>query len=123
LAAEVTGVSVKEICHAAHQTTDLNYNTYFNADGYQLIDDNAEVRTPALGIKCTVSDGRTIIKSIERNSSAWEHGLNVEDEIIAVNDRRVDASGRELEAMLQQNQIGDWVRVLVARDGLIREFT
>lgn len=123
LAAEVTGVSVKEICHAAHQTTDLNYNTYFNAVGYQLIDDNAEVRTPALGIKCTVSDGRTIIKSIERNSSAWEHGLNVEDEIIAVNDRRVDASGRELEAMLQQNQIGDWVRVLVARDGLIREFT
>ncbi|MGX1752816.1 M61 family metallopeptidase [Sphingobacterium sp. NPDC055346] len=121
LAEEVSGISLKEIFDAVYTTEEIDYNAYFNAIGYQFIDINKENQTPSIGIKVSHQDGRTIIKNVDRNSAAWLDGLNVDDEIVAVNGNRLDPMGRELDQAVINSKIGDPLQILVARDGLMRE--
>ena len=57
--------------------------------------------------------GRLVITSVRRGTPAIEAGLNVDDEILAIDDVRVRADG--LVARLDQYKPGDKVSVLVAR--------
>jgi len=123
LAEEVSGISLKEIFDTVYTTEEIDYNAYFNLIGYQLIDINKDVQTPSLGIKVSHNDTRTIIKNVDRDSAAWIDGLNVDDEIIAVNGNRLDPQGRELDQAIAISKLGDPLNILVARDGLIREIT
>ena len=123
LAEEVSGISLKEIFDAVYTTEEIDYNAYFNEIGFQFIDINRETVTPSLGIKVSHQDTRTIIKNIDRNSAAWVDGLNVDDEIIAVNGSRLDPQGRELDQAIAISKVGDALNILVSRDGLIREIT
>ncbi|PRD46570.1 M61 family metallopeptidase [Sphingobacterium haloxyli] len=120
LAEAITGVNLSTIFDAAHSTEELDYNTYFNVAGYELIDLNRDKQELSLGIKTTNQDGRVLIKNVERDSSAWDAGLNVDDELIAINGNRLDTAGKELEFILQNGQIDEIVDVLISRDGLIR---
>ncbi len=120
LAETVTGVDLSKIFYAAHSIQELDYNTYFNRVGYELIDLNRGRQELTLGIKIANQDGRIFIKHVERSSSAWDAGLNVEDELIAINGNRLDVGGKELEFILQHGQIDEIVDVLVSRDGLVR---
>ncbi len=119
LAEQVAGIDLQEIFQAAHSLEELDYNKYFNAVGYQLIDHNASQRTPTLGIKVIHSDNKTIIKQIDRNSGAWNGGLNVEDELIAINGYRIDPQSKAFDYILSQAKIGDKVSLLISRDGLV----
>ena len=121
LAEQVTQVSLQPIFNAAYETEELDYNSYFNRVGYQFIDQNQANQTASLGIKVSHQDAKTIIKNIDRNSSAWTAGLNVDDEIIAVNNNRLDNQGREMDQALAYGQVGDVLQILIARDGLIKE--
>ena len=123
LAEEVSGVSLGEIFKAVYEISEIDYNAYFNKVGYQFIDQNKLNQTSSLGIKVSHADGRTTIKGVDRNSSAWEYGLNVDDEIIAVNGNRLDQQGRELDQAMTYSQVGDEVVILVARDGLMLEIS
>lgn len=120
LAESVTGVDLSTIFYAAHSTEELDYNTYFNRVGYELIDLNRDRQELTLGIKIANQDGRIFIKNVERNSSAWDAGLNVDDELIAINGNRLDIAGKELEFILQHGQTDEIVEVLISRDGLVR---
>jgi predicted metalloprotease with PDZ domain len=57
--------------------------------------------------------GRLVITSVRRGTPGIEAGLNVDDEILAIDDVRVRADG--LAARLDQYKPGDRVSVLVAR--------
>jgi predicted metalloprotease with PDZ domain len=57
--------------------------------------------------------GRLVITSVRRDTPAITAGLNVDDEIIAIDDVRVRADG--LAARLDQYKPGDKISVLVAR--------
>src|SRR5690606_13786648 len=120
LAEIVTGVDLSAIFYAAHSTEELDYNVYFNRVGYELVDLNHDTQELSLGIKIANQEGRILIKNVERNSSAWDAGLNVDDELIAINGNRLDLAGKELEFILQHGQIDEIVDVLVSRDGLVR---
>lgn len=119
LAEQVSGVDLQEIFQAAHSLEELDYNKYFNAVGYRLIDHNANQHTPTLGIKIVHSDSKTIIKQVDRNSGAWKGGLNVEDELIAINGHRIDPQNKAFDYILAQAKVGDTVSILIARDGLV----
>ncbi len=121
LAEQVTQVSLQAIFDAVYRTEELDYNTYFNQVGYQFIDQNKKNPSVSLGIKVSHQDTKTIIKNIDRDSAAWHAGLNVDDEIIAVNNNRLDNQGREMDQVLAYGKIGDVLNILVARDGLIKE--
>lgn len=120
LAEEATSVDLTEIFQAVYKTEELDYNSYFNRIGYELIDLNADQKTLSLGIRTATQDGKIIIKAVDRNSSAWHAGLNVNDEIIAIDSTRVDLTGQVLEDALQSTHYGQYLDMMVARDGIIR---
>lgn len=116
---KTTGVSVSEIFRMAHTTEEIDYNLYLNKVGYTLINRNEGNQDPDLGVNANTSNGRLMINSVRRGSAAWDAGLNVRDEIIAVNNNRVDSPAR-LNSIIQEYKSGDVVEVMVTRDGLIR---
>ncbi len=120
---EIAGVSVADIFRAAHTVEALDYNRYLNAVGYELVDYNDGRDLPNFGISTSATDGRIVVTSVSRGSGAWDGGINVRDEIIAINGERLDANGREMNRFLQSVNVGDAVTVLLSRDGKIRELT
>ena len=57
--------------------------------------------------------GRLVVTQVRRGTPAHEAGLNVDDEILAIDEFRVRAD--RLENRLEQYKSGDRVSVLVAR--------
>ena len=121
LAEEVTGVKLDDIFRAAHNTEDLDYNQYFNLVGYELIDKAEEQDHQTLGIKIGSNEGHTIIKNVDRDSAAWKAGLNVGDELIAINNHRIEINGRALDYVLSNAKEQEVADILISRDGLLRE--
>lgn len=123
LAEQVTGVDLQEIFTAAHDTEDIDYNQYFHPVGYELVDKAEEQDNLSIGIKVGINEGHTIIKSVDRDSAAWIAGLNVGDELIAINNHRMEINGKAIEYVLSQAKAGDILNILISRDGLIKEIT
>jgi predicted metalloprotease with PDZ domain len=65
--------------------------------------------TPFLGI--TLNNGR--ISSIQRGTSAYDAGLNVNDEILEINDKKII----NLSESISDKKIGDIILVKVKRFG------
>lgn len=120
LAENVTDVNLTDIFHAAHTTDELDYNHYFHRVGYELLDLYQDNQALSLGIKIANQEGRVIVKNVERSSGAWDAGIHVDDELIAINGNRLDPAGKELDFILQNGYIDEIVDVLASRDGLIR---
>lgn len=105
-------------------TESIDFDKYLGYAGLCLIDDNAGKQTPSLGVSTVVKDGKVIITSVIRGSAAWTDGLNVNDELIAINGNRIfgnaDAAGlTDLSKFVSSKKAGENVAVLLARDGLI----
>lgn len=118
---QVTGVDVSEIFQAAHQLRELDYNSYFEKVGYEIVDTEPKNQPLSLGIKTSNNDGKFVVKNIDRGSSAWTSNLHVDDELIAINGYRIDGTGRALDYVLGISAAGDQVELLVSREGLIQQ--
>lgn len=68
-----------------------------------------------LGITTTAEGGRLLVTKVERGGPAHQGGLNVDDEILAIDDFRVTAD--QLTSRLEQYAPGTPVTVLVSRRG------
>lgn len=121
LAEQVIGVDLSDIFSLAHSTVDIDYNQYFNLVGYELVDNAVGQDHLSLGIKVGSNEGHTIIKSVDRDTAGWIAGLNVGDELIAINNHRIEINGKAIEYVLSLAKEGDTVQVLISRDGLIKE--
>jgi predicted metalloprotease with PDZ domain len=66
-----------------------------------------------LGMTTKVDNGRLIITQIPRHTPAWQAGVNVDDELIALDDYRVRPE--QWAARLEQYRPGEQVSLLVAR--------
>ncbi len=71
-----------------------------------------------LGLSTRNVDGRLVVTEVRRGTPAYAAGLNVDDEILAMNGFRVRAD--QLAARLGQYQPGDRVALLVARRDELR---
>ena len=71
-----------------------------------------------LGMSTRDVDGRLVVTQVRRETPAFAAGLNVDDEILAMNGFRVRAD--QLAARLGQYQAGDVVALLVARRDELR---
>lgn len=92
-------------------------STAENDDGAsksEAIADASQSRKKAwVGLTTEDSSGRLVITRVRRNSPAFEAGLNVDDEILAINEFRVTA--KQWTERLKQYQPGDSVDILLAR--------
>ncbi|MDQ1149354.1 M61 family metallopeptidase [Sphingobacterium zeae] len=121
LAERIAGTSLDDIFDAAHQDGELDYNDYFNLVGYEIIDTNVNNSTLTLGITTNKVDGLISVATVEKDSGAYEAGLNVRDELIAINNIRLDVKDKEIDFIVQHAKEGELLNFLVARDGLVRE--
>ncbi|WP_294186228.1 M61 family metallopeptidase [uncultured Sphingobacterium sp.] len=121
LAERIAGTSLDDIFDAAHQDGELDYNDYFNLVGYEIIDTNLNNNALTLGITTNKVEGLILVTTVEKDSGAYEAGLNVRDELIAINNIRLDVKDKEIDFIVQHAKEGELLNFLVARDGLVRE--
>lgn len=95
-------------------TQPIDYNRFFGYAGLKLVNTNEGRTETFLGANVSFAGGRLIVTSVRRDSPAWEDGINVNDEIIALNGYR---TGSNLDQLLPLYQPGDQVKITVARAG------
>jgi len=121
LAERIADTSLQDIFQAAHEDGELDYNAYFNLVGYEIVDTNKDNDTLTLGFTTNKTDGLISVATVEKGTGAYDAGLNVRDELIAINNIRLDLKDKEIDFVTQHAAEGDMLNFLVARDGLIRE--
>ncbi|WP_240676055.1 M61 family metallopeptidase [Botryobacter ruber] len=100
-----------------HGTKTPDYNRYFEAAGLRLVNLNQNSLNIDWGASTAMADGKMIVRSVNRGSGAWEGGLNVNDEIVAIEGRRVTG---DIGDHLAGSTLGEKVDVLVSREGVLQ---
>ena len=118
VAEQVAGTSLKAFWDTAvESTSELDYTETLDTFGLRfkppLPPPADRPAKPWLGISTRIDNGRLLVAQVQRDSPADVAGLNVDDEILAIDDFRVRAD--RLDNRLEQYQRGDKVAFLVAR--------
>ena len=118
VAEEVAGVSLASFWSSAVEgTTELDYSEALKLFGlrFRPVEPARADRPgrPWLGANTRNDAGRLVVTQVRRDAPASAAGLNVDDEIIAIDNFRVRAD--QLALRLDQYKPGDKVNVLVAR--------
>ena len=99
--------------------SELDYKEALDALGLRFRAGGPASPRAWLGITTRVDAGRLLVSQVRRETPALAAGLNVDDEILAIDDFRVRAEA--WDTRLQQYRPGDRVQLLVARrDQLMR---
>lgn len=92
-------------------TETFDYSTIFNYANYDmLIHENKKIN---IGI----SESNNFIKSVTRNTSGYNGGLNVGDEIIGINGFRFEG---DFINFISNKKVGDQISFLISRDDIIQ---
>ena len=120
VAEQVAGTSLSAFWDTAVRGTgELDYSEALETLGLQLRPDAQNQGRAWLGATTRNDAGRLVVSQVRRDSPAFTAGLNVDDEIIAIDDIRVRAD--RLASRLEQYAPGDRVTMLIARrDQILR---
>ncbi len=116
VAEQVAGINLKPFwASAVESTSELDYTETLDTYGLRFKPEppKAAPGKPWLGISTRNDNGRLVVTNVQRGSPADVAGINVDDEILAIDDFRVRAD--RLENRLEQYKPGDKVSALVAR--------
>jgi predicted metalloprotease with PDZ domain len=97
-------------------TASINYENYLAIAGLKLVNQNANKNESYLGVTATNTNGKLNVTAVSKNGPAYTAGLNVNDEIIAIDNYRVD----DLTKALTLKKVNDKISVLVSRDGVLK---
>lgn len=111
---EVAGVDLAPWFHEVVDTThELDYSEALAYFGLRFRPVETKNARAWLGMNTRTDNGRLIVTQVRRGTPVYDAGLNVDDEILAIDDVRVRADG--LTSRLEQYKPGDTVTLLVAR--------
>ena len=111
---EAAGTDLKGwFAKTAESTDELDYTEALDYYGLRFRPVDMRNARAFIGGGTRNDAGRLVITSVRRGTPAIDAGLNVDDEILAIDDVRVRADG--LAARLEQYKPGDKIAVLVAR--------
>jgi len=111
---DAAGMNLRPFFTSAVETTDeLNYKEALEWFGLRFRAVDTRNQRAWLGAGTRTDSGRLVVSSVRRDTPAFAAGLNVDDEILAIDDVRVRADG--LNARLEQYRAGQKVGLLVAR--------
>lgn len=111
---EVAGVDLGPwFAKTAESTDELDYSEALEYFGLRFKPVDSRGARAFIGAVTRNDSGRLVVTGLRRGTPAIDAGLNVGDEILAIDDVRVRADG--LAARLEQYRPGDKVSVLVAR--------
>lgn len=94
-------------------TKPLDYNTLFAKYGIVAKDQNEASPSPWTGVKSKMDGGKNILTTVYANSPALDAGLSVNDEVISINNWRVN---KEIEKYDESHKTGEEVEILYSRD-------
>lgn len=116
---EVAGTSLNHIYeHYVNGLDDLDYNHYLGYAGLRLKICTPETKPlPTTGLTTSFTTGKLVVTQIERGTAAWDAGINVNDELLAINGNRM----ADLEKALQFLLPGDTINITLSRDGRLLE--
>ena len=117
---DTAGVTLRDwFATTAESTKELDYTEALDWFGLRFRPVDPRNQRAWLGATTRNDAGRLLVAQVRRETPAQSAGLNVDDEILAIDDVRVRAEG--LAGRLDQYRPGDQVTVLVARrDRLMR---
>lgn len=98
-------------------TAPIDYDKYFGYVGCRLVDHNRNNPEPYLGASTSNSGGKLLVSTVLRDSPAWTDGLNVNDEIVAINGVR---ASDDPSRILAGKKPGDVLTVQVNRSGFMK---
>ena len=114
VAEQVAGVSLAAFWETGVQGTgELDYSEALETFGLRFRASGQASGRPWLGVTTRNDAGRLLVSQVRRDSPAHAAGLNVDDEILAIDEFRVRAD--RLENRLEQYSPGDRISLLVAR--------
>ncbi len=122
VAEEVAGADLGDFFRAAVETAgELDYREMLDWYGLRFTPAGPDSAGKAwLGADTKVKDGRLVVTDVPRDAPAWGSGLTAEDELIALDDFRLEDG--DLDTALQRYGPGDTVSVLVSRLGELRRY-
>ncbi len=117
---DTAGVNLRDwFATTAESTKELDYTEALDWFGLRFRPVDTRNQRAWLGATTRNDAGRLLVSQVRRETPAQVAGLNVDDEILAIDDVRVRAEG--LVGRLDQYRAGDKVTVLAARrDQLMR---
>jgi len=115
----VAGCPLPEIFEYASTVKDIDYPKYLAYAGLDIEVEPNELPEAYFGADARDQNGNLVISSVEWDSPASHAGLSEEDEIIALDDRRVNSE--KMDEILNSKKPGDKVRVLISRRDMIYE--
>ena len=111
---EVAGLDLSSwFADAVGSTKELDFTEALDFYGLRFTPVDPRSARATMGASTRNDNGRLLVTVVRRGTPAHEAGLNVDDEILAIDDIRVRADG--LVARMDQYKAGDRVRLLVAR--------
>ena len=120
LVSEVAGTDLSDVLARALDTTQaLDYQPLLDTFGLSFLPAESHATRGWLGAETRNDGGRLVVSQGRRDTPAWTAGLNVDDEILAIDDYRVRAD--QWEKRLDQYPPTTKATLLVARrDELLR---
>ena len=94
-------------------TTELDFTEALDFYGLRFAPVDLATARATMGASTRNDNGRLVVSLVRRGTPAHAAGVNVDDEILAIDDLRVRADG--LVARMDQYKVGDTLRLLVAR--------
>lgn len=94
----------------------IPYEKLLLVAGLKITDLNASKNEIYLGTTTSNASGKVLITGVASNSPAYKYGLNVNDEIIAIDNYRVD----DVAKALLYKKVGDKLNITISRDGILK---
>ncbi len=111
---EAAGVNLEAwFAEVAASTNELDFADALAWYGLRFMAVDPASTLPTIGATTRNDAGRLVVSQVRRGTPAYDAGVNVDDEILAIDGVRVRADG--LTTRMDQYQVGDTVRLLVAR--------
>jgi predicted metalloprotease with PDZ domain len=116
---EFAGSSLKTFFeNYVHGTTPLDWETSLRYAGLELQALDSE-RKVTLGAQTYDQNGRAMVHGVVTGTPAYDAGIDIGDEIVAVSGRRVRNS--ELQDRIAEFKAGDKVKITLFRDDALRD--
>jgi predicted metalloprotease with PDZ domain len=111
----VAGTSFEDFFrNQIYDTKPIDYNRYLSYAGLKLVDYNLNRNDPFLGAATSLVGGKVNVTGVVRGSSAYQYGLSVNDEILALDGQRV---ADDLNKLVATKKVGDKITLLINRAG------
>jgi predicted metalloprotease with PDZ domain len=118
---KISGVSFTNFwAKYVNGTDDIEYAKYLAYAGVDIVNENEGKNTPYLGVTTVRGASKVLVASVTRGSGAWNGGINVNDEIVAIDGVPAEMMIERMTQITGKN-VGDVIKVSVVRDGLKKE--